>query len=92
LGNAPIENGEKALVFSQYPNATLKKIMLKLKQFTPLLYEGSLSEQDRNRYIAQFQNENTHKVLLMSVKSGGTGITLTRANHVFHFDIGGIQL
>ena len=40
----------------------------------------------RSRYVDEFQDRNAHQVMLMGVKSGGTGITLHRANHVFHFD------
>ena len=80
------ENGEKALVFSQYPNITLRKVESKLSRFNPLVFHGSLSERERIRYVDSFQNEETNQILLMSVGAGGTGITLTRANHVFHFD------
>jgi hypothetical protein len=36
--------------------------------------------------IKRFEHEEQPRVLLMSVKAGGLGLTLTRANHVFHFD------
>ena len=36
--------------------------------------------------VDQFQDRNDNDILLMGIRSGGTGITLTRANHVFHFD------
>jgi superfamily II DNA or RNA helicase len=81
-----VASQEKALVFSQYPNVTLRRIQPTLQRFSPMLYDGSLSETERTRYVDDFQNNDTHKVLLMGVKSGGTGITLTRANHVFHYD------
>lgn len=79
-------NGEKALVFSQYPDLTLKTIMPRLESFSPLLFSGSLGGNQRNQYVRAFQDGEDTKVMLMGVKSGGTGITLTRANHVFHFD------
>ena len=77
---------EKALVFSQYPNKTLDKIKPYLDRFTPQVYNGSLNDRERTRVVEKFQNEEEHKVLLIGVKSGGTGLTLTRANHVYHFD------
>jgi len=81
------EQGEKALVFSQYPDKTLRFLEPELERFKPLMYHGSLSEAQRESIIKTFQEEENNKVLLMSVKAGGLGITLTRANYVFHFDL-----
>jgi SNF2 family DNA or RNA helicase len=36
--------------------------------------------------VEQFQREDGPPVFLLSLKAGGTGLNLTRANHVFHFD------
>jgi len=80
------DQGNKALVFSQYPNETLQKIMPELNKFRPELYQGSLSNAERDRKVNHFQNGDENKVLLMSLKSGGVGLTLTRANYVFLFD------
>ena len=79
-------NKEKALVFSQYPSVTLQAIMPRLQSFSPLLFHGGINESQRNQYVQAFQNGEDTKVMLMGVKAGGTGMTLTRANHVFHFD------
>jgi len=81
------EEGSKALVFSQYPEKTLKFIEPEIKEFNPLFYHGSLSDSEREKIIKKFQEEEENKVLLMSVKAGGLGLTLTRANHVYHFDL-----
>lgn len=79
-------NNEKALVFSQYPNKTLKEIEPKLQRFDPIMFDGSLRSTQRDEVVVNFQESNANKVLLMSVRAGGVGLTLTRANHVFHFD------
>lgn len=81
-----VESGDKALVFSHFPNETLRRILPALHPFDPAIFDGSLSERERKNLIDRFQNEPSPKVLLMSVQVGGVGITLTRANHVFHFD------
>ncbi|MDD2509905.1 MAG: SNF2-related protein [Syntrophomonas sp.] len=81
------EQGDKALVFSQYPNVTLKKIEPRLKKYKPLIYDGSLSSPKQNQMVEKFNKEEDNRVLLMSLKSGGVGITLTRANYVFHYDL-----
>lgn len=83
---ALVADNDKALVFSQYPNKTLKEIEPKLKKFNPISFDGSMSTNKRDEAIAKFQGSDSNDVMLMSVKAGGVGITLTRANHVFHFD------
>ena len=81
-----IANDDKALVFSQYPNKTLRLIAPQLKAFTPQIFDGSLSIRERDRIVQSFQTSADNHILLMSIKAGGFGLTLTRANHVFHFD------
>jgi HJR/Mrr/RecB family endonuclease len=82
-----IEQDGKSLIFSQYPDRTLKFLEPELRQFSPLVYHGMLSDNQRDRIIDEFQNNDDCKALLMSVKAGGLGLTLTRANFVFHFDL-----
>ena len=81
-----VASEEKALVFSQYPHKTLSKIEAKLEQFNPLRFDGSLNLTQREQVVDRFQRGDENDILLMGVRSGGMGITLTRANHVFHFD------
>ena len=81
------EQGDKALVFSQYPEKTLKLLEPELLQFNPFVYHGMLSDSQRDKMVDEFQNQEDCKVLLMSVKAGGLGLTLTRANYVYHFDL-----
>jgi SNF2 family DNA or RNA helicase len=81
-----IDNDQKALVFSQFPNKTLREIEPRLSSFGVCVFDGSLSDSDRETMKAKFQGETEPRVLLMSVKAGGLGLTLTRANHVFHLD------
>jgi SNF2 family DNA or RNA helicase len=81
------EEGNKALIFSQYPNVTLREIMPRLQQFHPRIYDGSLSDHQRNKIIDDFQDGDENKIMLISSKAGNAGITLTRANYVFHFDM-----
>ena len=79
--------GDKALVFSQYPNETLKKLLPHLKQYNPEIYDGSLSDLKRTKIVDDFQQTDNSKLLLLSLKAGNAGITLTRANYVYHFDL-----
>ncbi len=80
------ETDEKMLVFSQYPEKTLRLIEPRLKRFNPLIYHGLLSSKEREAIIERFNEDEKIKLLLMSVKAGGLGLTLTRANYVVHFD------
>ncbi|MDR1478569.1 MAG: restriction endonuclease, partial [Planctomycetaceae bacterium] len=82
-----IAENNKALIFSQYPNETLRKIEPELQEFNPAVYDGSLSDTARNRIVDSFQNKEDIKILLISLKAGNAGITLTRANYVYHFDM-----
>lgn len=80
------EQGDKALVFSQFPNKTLKFLQPHLKKFKPLLYHGGLSDRQRENLLKKFIEEADNTVFLMSVRAAGLGINLQRANYVFHFD------
>lgn len=79
--------GDKALVFSQYPNETLKRLLPHLKEYNPHLYDGSLSDTQRTKIVEDFQNTDNSKLMLLSLKAGNAGITLTKANYVYHFDL-----
>ena len=81
------EQGDKALVFSQYPEKTLSFLQPELERFRPLVYHGSMSESQRDAVVTKFQREEENRVFLISVKAGGLGLTLTRANYVYHFDL-----
>lgn len=80
------EQGEKALIFSQYPDKTLKPLLPRLDRFGAALFDGKLTDWNRQLLVHRFQHQPEPRVLAMSLKCGGVGITLTRANHVYHFD------
>ena len=50
-----------------------------------LFLNGAVLKSQRDEMIRQFQS-NKFPILLLSLKAGGTGLNLTAANHVFHFD------
>src|SRR5436305_1386771 len=48
---------------------------------------GGTSARKRDRMVAEFQDPETPPALfILSLRAGGVGLNLTRANHVFHFD------
>ena len=80
------ESGHKLLVFSQF-TTMLDRIADKLKQ-TDLpffLLTGSTSKQERMRLVTEFNQDET-TVFLISLKAGGTGLNLTAADIVIHYD------
>jgi SNF2 family DNA or RNA helicase len=84
-----LEEGDRALIFTQFSEwgkllqPYLKK---KLGQEVLFLY-GATKRQDRQAMIDRFQNDpNGPPLFILSLKAGGTGLNLTRANHVFHVD------
>ena len=81
-----VAQNDKALVFSQYPVKTLTPIDPELADFKPIFFDGSLSVKAKDDAIQRFQYSDENQVMLISIRAGGTGLTLTKANHVFHFD------
>ena len=52
-----------------------------------LFLHGGTTTRRRDRIIDEFQNaDDAPPVFILSLKAGGMGLNLTRANHVFHFD------
>lgn len=81
-----VRENAKALVFSQYPEKTLKPLLPRLERYGAAVYDGNLSDWNRQLMVEWFQKKDVPRVLALSLKCGGVGITLTRANHVYHFD------
>ncbi|RAP77460.1 DEAD/DEAH box helicase [Paenibacillus montanisoli] len=81
--------GERCLIFTQYVEmgATLKRLLEeRLGLPTPYLY-GAVPKAERDQMIEAFQNEQEPGcAFVLSLKAGGTGLNLTAANHVIHFD------
>ena len=81
------EQGEQALIFTQYVDMA-KIIQLAVRKRFELdvpFFHGGLGKATRDRLVADFQM-GAYPLLILSLKAGGTGLTLTRANHVIHFD------
>lgn len=84
-----IDNGEKTLVFTQYKEMgnLLVPIIQNELQTTPLFFHGSLSTVQRDNMIKQFDTDPNSKVMILSLKAGGTGLNLTSATNVIHYDL-----
>ena len=81
--------GDRVLLFTQF--AEMGKILQQHIQETygletPFLH-GGISRNQRDRMAERFQKDpNGPQVFVLSLKAGGTGLNLTRANHVIHYD------
>ena len=53
-----------------------------------LTISGATSIKKRGQYVQEFQSNPNVKFMVLSAKAAGTGLTLTAANHVIHFDRG----
>ena len=80
-------SNHKALVFSQFLGmlalikAKLEELGVKYEYF-----DGSTSAPDREKAIQSFQNDDTVRVFLISLKAGGVGLNLTAADYVYIVD------
>ncbi len=80
---------ERALVFTQFAEmgTLLQKYLQDLFGGEVLFLYGGTPAKQRDRMIARFQEErHGPAIFVLSLKAGGLGLNLTRANHVFHFD------
>lgn len=80
---------DRALIFTQFAQwGKLLKAYLE-EQFNcevPFLY-GATRKKQREEMVDRFQNDpDAPPIFILSIKAGGIGLNLTRANHVFHVD------
>lgn len=81
--------GDRALVFSQF--AEMGRLLQRHLQETfateVLFLHGGVARKERDRMVERFQaGGGGPAVFILSLKAGGTGLNLSQANHVFHFD------
>lgn len=84
-----VSTGEKVLLFTQYKemgNLLVQLIQTELR-IVPLFFHGSLTRKKREMMIEDFQNGNTSPIMIISLKAGGTGLNLTAATNVIHYDL-----
>ncbi len=84
-----IAEGDRALVFTQFAEwgKLLQPYLAQQLGGETLFLYGSTKKQQREEMIDRFQNDpEGPRILILSLKAGGTGLNLTRANHVFHVD------
>ncbi len=83
-----VSRQEKVLLFTQF-----SEIIPELKEFLEqifgregLILHGGTPIKERKRLVEEFQTSDGPPFFILSLKAGGTGLTLTEASHVIHFD------
>ena len=83
-----LDAGEKVLLFTQYRafgDLILPLLERRAATAVPFLH-GGVAAGGRARMVEEFQSPHGPPVMLASLRAGGTGLTLTEANHVVHLD------
>jgi SNF2 family DNA or RNA helicase len=84
-----LAEGDRALIFTQFSEmgAMLADYLPKAFGADTQFLHGGTPTRLRDQMVKRFQeDEHAPPVFILSLKAGGTGLNLTRANHVFHFD------
>lgn len=79
---------EKMLVFTQFKEMTgpLSAFLGQIFGRAGLVLHGETAVKNRKALVQSFQNDETIPFFVLSLKAGGSGLTLTAAAHVVHFD------
>jgi len=80
--------GERALIFTQFRemgDLLQRHVNERFAVDAPFLH-GGVTSAGRQRMVADFQNGVGSPLLLVSLKAGGTGLNLTAASQVIHYD------
>jgi SNF2 family DNA or RNA helicase len=84
-----IDSGESALVFTQFTEigGALERYLEHTRHYNTYYLHGGTSVPRRDQMVTEFQDPETEPSLfILSLRAGGVGLNLTKANHVFHFD------
>ncbi|SDF13707.1 DEAD/DEAH box helicase [Pseudonocardia oroxyli] len=83
-----LAEGDKVLLFSQFTEFAAMLVPHLSARFDQeiLHMHGGTPKKQRDAMVERFQSADGPSVFLLSLKAGGTGLTLTAANHVIHVD------
>jgi len=85
------ESDERCIIFTQYieMGKLIQRVLSDRLKENIMFMHGGISKTERDQMIASFQaqcQDEPRGVFVLSLKTGGTGLNLTSANHVFHYD------
>lgn len=83
-----MDNGEGALIFTQYVRMgeLLQERLTERYGVRPFFLHGGVPKAERDQMVRAFQEGEGSPIFVLSLKAGGVGLNLTRANHVVHYD------
>jgi SNF2 family DNA or RNA helicase len=84
-----LEVGDRALIFTQFAQMgfLLQRHLQDVFNQEVLFFHGGTSQEQRDRMLMRFQEDpHAPAIFVLSLKAGGIGLNLMRANHVFHYD------
>ncbi|MDO4527606.1 MAG: SNF2-related protein, partial [bacterium] len=83
-----LAQGESVLIFTQFARmgAFLQKVLTERLGRRVAYIHGGLSMKKRKAEIESFSNDPAAAPMVLSLRTGAFGLTLTKANHVVHFD------
>ena len=84
-----IDADEKVLIFTQFREMgdLLRHFIRATLDEEPMFYHGGCSLKQRQEMIDRFQNNHNDRIFILSLKAAGTGLNLTAATHVIHYDL-----
>jgi len=84
-----VESGEKVLIFTQFREmgVLLERFITERFGEKPMFYHGGCNLNQRQDMVQRFQHNRADKIFILSLKAAGTGLNLTAASHVIHYDL-----
>ncbi|NDP19927.1 MAG: DEAD/DEAH box helicase [Paludibacter sp.] len=84
-----MDSGEKVLIFTQFREMgdLLERFITERYGERPMFYHGGCNVKQRQEMVERFQHNRADKIFILSLKAAGTGLNLTAASHVIHYDL-----
>lgn len=84
-----IDADEKVLIFTQFREMgdLLQHFIRTALDEESMFYHGGCSLKQRQEMVDRFQNNRNDRIFILSLKAAGTGLNLTAATHVIHYDL-----
>lgn len=82
-----VESGESALIFTQFIQTLEHTAKILQANGVPVfVLHGKIPTKQRQAVLSQFTKSNSGAALIMTLKTGGVGLNLTKASYVFHLE------
>ena len=84
-----LDADEKVIIFTQYVEMgkLIQELVSKKFKEDVLFLHGSQTLKEKTKIIDTFQNDPNYKIFVATLKTGGTGLNLTAAQNVIHYDL-----